>query len=195
MDQLFAKFQPLVLKYKNSPNHEIEFRLGKVQHSKFDTNVGKDVYMRVLRRLHKYQGWESTKVTNDMVYYSPDGRRGISNMDTGDVECMTKKKVEDLNFLIDDRPFDVRLGISTEVPYELKEDEEFEKTKQRTRHSFVRKNLSIDVSMVKENPEDMDAESDTTFQIELEIQDPSKIQNDNELFNIMHKIFDVLDIV
>jgi len=111
-----------------------------------------------------------------------------------DVKRVIKKRVEVQDFQMD--PFDVRLGVSTEVPYEETADEEvFDETRQRIRHSFVRKNLSIDVSMVKGSPDDMDSEDVISYQIELEIIDPAAVKNENELHNILYKVFDIMNIV
>jgi mRNA capping enzyme, beta chain len=194
MDALFARFKPIVTKYLKAPQHEIEFRIGTKTAKSFDTNVGMDVYMNAIRRLSKYEGWESVKVTNDTVYYGKGGKRAVCNSDTDEItRCIkTRVCVEDCKL----ESFDVRLGISKEVPYEAPEDEEeFEKTKTRTRHSFIRKNLSIDVTMIRGDPDDMDQEEDVQYQIELEIQDPSKVGSEAELFNIMHKIKDVIFIL
>lgn len=196
METVFEQFNPVVQKYLKRPNHEIEFRLGKVTRNRFDTNVGPDTYMKALRRLSKYTGWESVKVTNDVLYYGTNGRRATCNQETDEITRVIKKKVETKDFQLKDQPFDVRLGISEEKTYDPdEEEEEFEKTKHRVRHSFVRKNLTIDVSMVRGDPDDMDAENADVYQIELEIQDPSSVESEVQLKNIMQKIFDVLFIL
>jgi len=189
-----ALFTPIVAKYLQAPQHEIELRLGKVKRGKFDTNVGPETYQRVLCGLQQYQGWESTKISNDTIYYGTEGRRAVMTEGADDVKRVIKKRVEVQDFQMD--PFDVRLGVSTEVPYEETADEEvFDETRQRIRHSFVRKNLSIDVSMVKGSPDDMDSEDVISYQIELEIIDPAAVKNENELHNILYKVFDIMNIV
>jgi hypothetical protein len=42
---------------------------------------------------------------------------------------------------------------------------------------------------------DMDAEDPVTYQIELEIVDPARVQTKDELFNILHKVKDVISIL
>jgi hypothetical protein len=189
---MHAVFTPVISKYLKAQNHEIELRLGKMTRGKFDTNVGLESYNRALMGLQQYQGWEAKKMTKDTIYYGAGGRRAVMNEETDDVNRVIKDRVEVSDFHME--PFDVRLGISTEVPYEAPEEEEFDETRRRIRYSFIRKNLSIDVSAIKGSPDDMDAEDDVTYQIELEIIDPSAIQNDAELYNILYKVFDVMKI-
>ena len=89
-------------------------------------------------------------------------------------------------------PFNVRLGISSEIHFEYDGDETSTKQTTKERWSFVRKNLSIDMTIVKGTPDDKDSDEDTTYQIEMEIIDPSQISDDDNLFNLLHKIFDLV---
>lgn len=194
MEVMYATFAPIVSNFLKSPNHEIEFRLGKMNRGKFDTNVGVDVYNNVIRGLGSYTGWEEVKRSNDTIYYGKNDRRAIFNNTTEQIVRCIKKRVRVVDHSMD--PFDVRLGISTEVPYEPSEDEEeFEHTRNRIRHSFIRKNLSIDVSMITGTPDDIDDEQTTTYQIEMEIIKPEEVKSEQELFNIMYKISDVMKII
>jgi predicted acylesterase/phospholipase RssA len=59
---------------------------------------------------------------------------------------------------------------------------------------FVRKNLSIDMTIVSGNPSDLDSEEENTYQIEFEIVDPQKVSDTNTLYNIVYKVNDVLDL-
>jgi hypothetical protein len=63
----------------------------------------------------------------------------------------------------------------------------------KKRVSFIRKNLSIDMTIVTGQPDDLDDEEEETYEIELEIIDPSKVQGDNQFFNIVYKIQCVLN--
>jgi len=193
---MHAFFTPVINKYLKSPNHEIELRLGKLKRGKFDTNIGFESYKRALSSLQQYTGWENIKVSNDTIYYGAGGRRATMNEESEEVTRIIKKRVEVQDFQMIDAPFDVRLGICTETPYEEIADEEvFEETRQRVRHSFVRKNLSIDLSFIKGTPDDMDAESDLSYQLEMEIVDPAAVGSDVELYNILYKVFDVLKVL
>ena len=65
----------------------------------------------------------------------------------------------------------------------------------KKRISFIRKNLSIDMTVVTGDPTDLDCEDESQYQIELEIIDPTKVKDDIELYNIIYKIFDILKII
>jgi hypothetical protein len=99
------------------------------------------------------------------------------------------------DFSIEGHQYDVRLGISTEQPFEYDGEETSTEQKTRERWSFVRKNLSIDLSIVKGTPEDKDCDEDTSYQVEMEIIDPANVQTRNQLYNILYKVFDLLKCV
>jgi len=63
------------------------------------------------------------------------------------------------------------------------------KTKQRV--SYIRKNLSIDLTIITGDTHDMDAEDPVTYQVEFEIIDASRVNTKDDLFKIIHKINDV----
>lgn len=192
MDTLFSRWEPIIESHKSKPNIEIEFRFGRRSGKAFDTNVGRETFTKVFRALEKYQGWENKKHTNATIYYFEGSKRLTVDEDTDEQIGQIKKRVEVDDFQIPNAPFDVRLGVSTEEPFEYDGDEASTEQKTKERWSFVRKNLSIDMTVVKGTPDDKDAEDDTNYQIEMEIIDPVQIQGKNELFNLIHKIFDLL---
>ena len=205
---LFAKWEPLIRQHAKRPNTEIEFRFGRPSGKGFDTNVGPAVFDKVSRALRKYDGWESTKHTNATVYYCAGEGTSGSRADRRSYKRLTvdeetdeqvghiKKRVLVDDFSMESEPFNVRLGVSTEEPFEYDGDETSTKQTTKERWSFVRKNLSIDMTIVKGTPDDKDSDEDTTYQIEMEIIDPSQISGDeNELFNLLHKIFDLMKCV
>ena len=192
---LFDAWEPIINAYKSAPNTEIEVRFGRTARSGFDTNVGESTFRRVLKALEKYTGWESTKHTNTTIYYFADSKRLAVDEDTDEQVGQIKKRVKVSDFPLDSSPFDVRLGISTEIPFEYDGEETSTEQKTKERWSFVRKNLSIDMTIMKGTPDDKDADDDVTYQIEMEIINPAIIETRDELFNILYKIFDLLKCV
>ena len=178
--------------HKNEEHIEVEIRLGKHNGSLFDTNVGKETFERVLKGLKKYNGWESTKTTiTDVFYDDTNGIRISSDEDTGEQIMVQKIKVVKEDFKSE--PLDVRFSISREIPTHGSYD--MDRKRSKYRHSFVRKNLSIDMTVSSGDSVDMDSEDAASYQIELEIVKPSDVGSYNDLFNILHKVNDLSKLI
>ena len=192
---LFDKWAKVIENHRHKENTEIEIRFGRRSGTRFDTNVGKPTFKKVLRALGTYEGWESTDHSEVTVYYFEGGKRLSVNEATDEQKGEIKTRVVVDDFQLPHAPLDVRLGISTEVPFEYDGEETSTEQKTKERWSFVRKNLSIDMTIITGNPDDKDSDEDKTYQIELEILKPSEIQNTIELFNLLYKVFDVMKCV
>ena len=178
--------------HKNEEHIEVEIRLGKHNGSLFDTNVGKETFERVLKGLKKYNGWESTKTTTTDVFYDDtNGIRISSDEDTGEQIMIQKIKVVKEDFKYE--PLDVRFSISREIPTHGSYD--MDRKRSKYRHSFIRKNLSIDMTVSSGDSVDMDSEDASSYQIELEIVKPSDVGSYNDLFNILHKVNDLSKLI
>jgi len=192
---LFTKWEPIIDAHKSKPNTEIEIRFGRRSGKGFDTNVGAETFAKVMKALEKYPDWESKKHSNSTIYYFEGSKRLTVDEDTDEQVGHIKKRVKVDDFQIANAPLDVRLGVSTEEPFDYDGEETSTEQKTKERWSFVRKNLSIDMTVVKGNPDDKDADDDTVYQIEMEIIDPSKVASKVDLFNLIHKVFDLLNCV
>ena len=192
---LFDKWEKVIENHRHSENTEIEIRFGRGSTRGFDTNVGQETFKKVLQALTKYEGWESTNHSEVTVYYFDGGKRLSVNEQTDEQIGEIKTRVAVDDFQLPNAPLDVRLGISTEVPFEYDGEETSTEQKTKERWSFVRKNLSIDMTIITGNPDDKDSDDDKTYQIEMEIINPSQIQNTIELFNLLYKVFDILKCV
>ena len=178
--------------HKNEEHIEVEIRLGKHNGSLFDTNVGKETFDRVMKGLKKYNGWESTKTTTTDVFYDDtNGIRISSDEDTGEQVMVQKIKVVKEDFKSE--PLDVRFSISSEIPTHGSYD--MDRKRSKLRHSFIRKNLSIDMTVSSGDNVDMDSEDASSYQIELEIVKPSDVGSYNDLFNILHKVNDLSKLI
>lgn len=192
--RLFDTWEPAIRKWAKTDNIEIEMRLGRRTAKKFDTNIGRETCEKLIRALNKYDGWESRTENKYAVYYGSGNKRITVDESTDESVAVIKTRVAALDFELPNCPFDVRLGISKEVPYE-QDDEEMASVKEKHRWSFVRKNLTIDISKIKGDPDDPDSDEDTTYQVELEIINPKTIGDRDNLFAIIYKIFNLLDCV
>jgi hypothetical protein len=193
---LFERIKSLFEQHKNDEHVEFEFRLGKFNCGTFDTDVGKQRFELVLDGLRQYPGWEQIVSINEEVFYRESDNLRISiDSTTGDEKIVKKERVHNEDFeKLRGAPYDVRFGISKETPVEDYEGE-MDKKKNKYRLSFIRKNLSIDMTIINGDVEDMDTEDPNRYQIEFEIIDPKLVTDDNTLFNIIHKIKDVFNIL
>lgn len=180
-------------------NHlEIEFRLGKknLNGNFFDTNIGKENFDKLHRRLSRYPEWESVKNENVSVFYGTrKGLRVIFDEERDEqVACISKLTIGTLDQVLQNEKLDVRISASLENPavYDNERDM-FTHERKRKRTSFLRKGLSIDLSVVENC--DKDAENPLVYQAELEIVEPASDLNDTKLMNHYQKIFDVLKLL
>jgi hypothetical protein len=188
---LYHQWEPHIDTYKNHQNTEIEFRFGRKLGNKFDTNVGKETFVKCLKALEAYTGWEDKVHSKLDVYYFEGGKRLSINEETDQRESVIKQRIMVNDFELKEKPFDVRLGISSETPFEYNGETALEQ-KNKERWSFIRKNLRIDASIIQGNPDDLDDDQDTNYQIEMEIVDPGLLKTRDEQFNIIYKIFDLI---
>lgn len=192
MDTLFKKIKPHFDRYKASVDVEFEIRFGKVNNKIFDTNVGRDIFTRISESLEKYTGWENVQVSNTSVYYK-DKVRVIVDDDNDSSITMTKTPLLKENLVLQGKPLDVRFAFSKEEPCGEQMDDVMEYVRVKKRKSYIRKNLSIDMTVVSGQSEDPDDEEDQRFEIELEIVNLQKVRDDNELYNIIHKVHNILE--
>ena len=178
--------------HKNEGDIEIEIRFGKHNGSLFDTNVGKDVWKRVLKGLKKYDGWESVKTSNVDVYYNDSNNvRITADEESGEQTMIQKISVVKEDFKRD--PLDVRFCVAREIP--TSGEYEMDRKRTKTRHSFVRKNLSIDMTISSGDNADMDSEEEATYQIEMEIVKPSDVDSIYKFKNILQRIDDLSKLI
>ena len=186
------KVLPLFEAHKGEGDIEVEIRLGKHNGSLFDTNVGKDVWKQVLKGLKKYDGWESTKTSTSDVYYNDANNVRITvDEDSGEQTMIQKIAVVKEDFKRE--PLDVRFCVAREIP--TSGEYEMDRKRTKTRHSFVRKNLSIDMTISSGDNADMDSEEEASYQIELEIVKPSEVDSIYKFKNILQKIDDLMKLI
>lgn len=177
---------------RKNPTFEIEFRLGKKTASRFDTNIGQDLFTKITVALDKYKEWESVTKTDESVYYKGDYRIIINN-ETDDTIHQTKTKVETLDFKLDDKPLDMRLAVSKETLCENKGCE-MDREVRRVRTSYLRKGTRIDCTVVEGTPSDLDAEHTKEYQVEVELVGGVPT-SDSELYNRIHKVMNLLSVL
>jgi hypothetical protein len=189
---LTEKVLPIFEAHKNEGDIEVEIRFGKHNGALFDTNVGKDVWKQVLKGLRKYDGWESAKTSTVDVYYNDNNNIRISvDEDSGEQTMIQKISVVKEDFKRE--PLDVRFCVAREIP--MSGEYEMDRKRTKTRHSFVRKNLSIDMTISSGDNADMDSEEEASYQIEMEFVKPSDVDSIYKFKNILQKIDDLTKLI
>lgn len=189
MNTIFNAIKPKWAAHKDKSNIEIEFRLGRINNHRFDTNVGEYKFHKLLTGLHAYTAWKEVKEQSFTDYYKGDIRVRFDES-TENITSIKKNKLHTENFKLEDKPLDTRLAIVHEEPIEFDSNTEMDYELQKYRTSFIRRNLSIDMTVVTgTNPRDeIETEDIQSYQVELEIINPNEIDNFNELYNICYKI-------
>ncbi len=188
---------PLVDQYKDEEYIELEFRLGKFNGTMFDTNIGKSAHDYIMHGLSKYTGWDRIIASEEEVFYrSSDGVRISVDSATGDEVIVQKDRIKnhDLKHL-GNVPFDIRFSISKEIPLPEDTDRDMDKKKTKKRVSFIRKNVSIDMTIVSGDSHDMDSEDPMSYQMEFEVIDATSCETKDDLFKVIHKINDVFNML
>lgn len=193
MESLYNNAKFIFEQNKSLPNLEVELRLGKKNTSMFDTNIGEKKFLKIKQALDNFNDWEKVEKSNISSYFLKNIRYNV-NDDTDASETITKKKIKHFDQVLPDQPLDIRFAIAQEIPQPEPDldnvEMDFMRCKSRT--SYIRKNLSIDLTIVNGQPEDMDDESDNSYEVELEIIDPTKVTNDKTFYNIIYKVFCIL---
>jgi hypothetical protein len=192
---VFHAVKPVFESLKDRPYLEVEVRLGRHNGKFFDTNLGKETFDRIVDALKRYDGWEETASEDTEVFIKGDIRM-VLNEEQDSQEVHRKVKINKIDLNLKDRPLDARVAFAQEIPApDFDTDTEMDSVRVRHRDMFLRKNLRIDCTTVQGGEVDPDAEDDTVFQVEMEIVDPTKVNDDNDLFNILYKLQDILDTI
>jgi hypothetical protein len=194
IQKIVDKTLPHFERYNDQDHVEVEIRLGKFNGTFFDTNVGKSAFDAILAGLRQYDGWEEVKASVcDVFYHDAGGIRLTVDEQSGEQTMVQKQKLYHDDFQEFSAPLDVRFSVAREVPM----TGEYEMDRKRTKHrqSFVRKNLSIDMTISSGDAVDKDAEDPNHYQIEMEIVDPGKVGCQEEFYNILWKINDLFKLL
>jgi hypothetical protein len=186
MNNLFKKVETAFKQHQTLPNLEVELRLGKKNGTMFDTNIGEDKFNKIKTALENYSGWENVKKSTTSSYFLNDKRCDFDE-ESEESTTIIKNRLVKIDHILPHEFLDVRFAIAQEIPSDdLEGDAEFVRHKSRV--SYVRKNLSIDLTIVSGDSEDMDDESENKFEVEFEIIDPTKINSKTEFYNIIYKV-------
>lgn len=190
--------QTLLDKYKNEEDIELEMRLGKINRDYFDSNIGKTDFTKIQTALRACSDWEQVTQKNSTVYYKTNDKLRVHiDTVTNEITADIKNRLHNHDVLMSGEPFDVRISLSTEkkVHYEVNDSDVMDFVRVKTRESFIRKNLSIDLTIVSGDPDDIDVEETERYEVEFEVIDVKSIRTYEQLYNMVYKIKCVLNIL
>mgnify|MGYP002642585132 CR=1 FL=1 len=91
---IFDSVKDLIFQSKDIPGLEIEMRLGKMNGTFFDTNVGEKTFDKILEALEQFQHWEEKKSDAvEVFYYNESKKRLTWDEENGTQECVMKKNI------------------------------------------------------------------------------------------------------
>lgn len=188
MNNCIQQITEAYYKHKDNSDIEIEARLGFFNIGKFDTNITEEFFIKIKNKFDKTSTWDNVEKINKTDYYYDKIR--ISIEDDGTTECIQKKKLEKLDFEIENSPFDFRISFSSEknVPNKNYTSKEglYTRVKERTRYTL--KDVYFDLTIVTtEN----NAVVNKTYEIEIEI----KPNNKSCLYNSINLVLKTIDII
>ena len=126
------------------------------------------------------------------MYYNDNNNIRISvDEDSGEQVMIQKISVVKEDFKRE--PLDIRFCVAREIP--MSGEYEMDRKRTKTRHSFVRKNLSIDMTISSGDNADMDSEEEASYQIEMEFVKPSDVDSIYKFKNILQKIDDLTKLI
>lgn len=192
ISEIVEQLLPIFDDVKDEDDIEVELRLGKYNGSFFDTNVGKDIFDKIVTTLQKYEGWEKKEYTTATVFYNDKNSiRVTSDQDTGEQKMIQKIPIVKEDFV--GLNLDMRFAISREV--ETSGEYDMDRKRIKKRYSFIRKNVSIDMTISSGDAVDPDDENPVSYQIEFEIVKPGAVKNRDQFYNIIHKVNDLIKII
>jgi hypothetical protein len=179
--------------HKSQRYIEYEFRIGHIFPDHYGTDLNRGHFDSIKARLDSMpKDICQVEYKEYKVEYDSDSRRRVDdNSDT----IIKKSKLKNIDFMINNSPFDLRFSISKEQPVKLFGD--VVKTFIKKRTSYKYKSWTYDLTITDEKDE-KDKTEKTVYSIELEI-DPKEFKKTETvkklLYSTLMKINDLSKIV
>ena len=174
-----ATISKMIEEYKDLEGVEFEFRLGRMNGRKFDSDVGKDYFQKIAGILTSNTSWSDQHMLHTTEYSKNKSNvRQILDEKTDTETFIEKKRIKDVTYTVEGMPLDFRFSVSQETS--LTNQEPFEEcnfVREKKRTSRHHKNWKYETTQVDGGDVDIDAESSTRYEVELEVKDPTLIKS------------------
>lgn len=142
---------------------EIEFRLGAMHDTWFDTNIEYDLFQKIEAILKQYSGWKEVQKLEMKDEFFAKNVRCTTDILSGDV-CIIKKKAIRKEVIPLKSPLGIRLAISEEKPVNNASLETCVLTRNKKRTRYIHNVWFMDLTRV-------DSNGKVSYECELEFHD------------------------
>ncbi len=172
-------FNKEIEKYKDLPNIEIEFRLGKLVDNILITDIGANKYNKILDKI------KFDKVNNIIDYFYDNKRLSIGNGNV--IQCISKNVLVKLDIPIENTEYTIRCSISEEKNQEIFDEKKSKLYRNKTRMTKYFNNSVLDITSVECN-------GDLNYEVEIEIK---SLDSDNYfiVYDSLLKLGDILRLI
>lgn len=196
-DKVVDHLQKIMNKYIDDPTIEIEARIGifdEDDNKKFSPNIGDDQFEKIKKLLDsgKDEEWIKPKnCINQTDYFNNKYR--LSVYEDGKQRCMEKKRLENVNIVLKDGPYDIRISFSKETPVDVDSFPTKDKcgeSRTKKRFTYKYKMWDFDLTEITHN---ISGEEGISYEYEIELDNiRNKIKDTTYLSkSIMLKILDI----
>lgn len=154
------------------PFVEIEIRLGTILSNKrFDSNVDKKYFDKILSHLESYQNWKEVIVINTSEYINNNTKYIKEDSGHGTIMVVQKDNIFKKDISDVHSPFDIRISINQEFNLKsqvdvLKNNISGSDMRIKSRKSFITDNFKYDLTVVTEIVNNIKKEK---YEIEIEM--------------------------
>jgi hypothetical protein len=194
-----AAIAPLFVAFAGRPHLEIEARLGKFQHSQFQSGVTKADFSRIHDMLMTYGGWVNNDQVNKWVSsfdYMLDNNVRVTKNSSGNT-FIKKTVIDHVTFACPERSYDIRISLKEELPTQVSLPQDPRMVRVKKRKSFIYKNRwRFDLTIVWSGKDEQDAQSrQPNHEIECEFIAPCNTAGPNydyTALSLLEKMIDFL---
>ena len=169
----------LIEEHGNVPGIEFEFRLGRMNGRKFDSNIGQELFQKIAGTLTTNTSWNNQYMSHTIEYSKKKSNLRQILDEKNDTETfMIKERLKDVSFSVDGLPLDFRFSVSKETIIEDQDTmDECDFVREKKRTTRCHKNWKFETTQVEGGDVDPDEESVVRYEVELEVMDPTKIED------------------
>lgn len=180
-DKVVEHLEQMMYKYIDDPTIEVEVRLGiyDEEDKKFSSNIGDKNFEKIKNLLDsgKDKNWiHPEKYIQQTDYFH--GNYRLTVYEDGKQKCVEKKRLENINLVLENGPFDIRVSFSSEIPVDVDSfpvKEKCEYTRSKKRFTYKYKMWDFEITEINEQVQNG---NELAYEYEIELnKNRNKIKN------------------